>query len=85
MAKDIILDEEWRQKKFETSRRSARLAAGETTPEAEDRSTVCRMKKIPVGHKKWDTVGACFPEVTGDKRYFKCFCAGTKEDSKEFF
>ena len=82
MARDIILNEEWRQKKFEISRRSARLAAGEKTPEPEDRSTVCEMKKIPAGHKKWDAVGACFPVAAGDERYFKYYCAGTKEDGK---
>ena len=82
MARDIILNEEWRQKKFEISRRSVRLAAGEKTPEPEDRSTVCEMKKIPAGHKKWDAVGACFPVAAGDERYFKYYCAGTKEDGK---
>ena len=46
MARDIILSDEWRRLKFETSRRSARLAAGETTLEAEDRLTVCEMKKF---------------------------------------
>ena len=52
MARDIILNDEWRQKKFEISRRSARLAAGSTTPEAESRGTVCEMKKTPGGHYK---------------------------------
>ena len=82
MARDLILNEDWRQKKFEISRRSVRLAAGEKTPEPEDRSTVCEMKKIPAGHKKWDAVGACFPVAAGDERYFKYYCAGTKEDGK---
>ena len=44
MARDIIFNEEWRKKKFEISRRSARLAAGSTTPEAENTETVCETK-----------------------------------------
>ena len=82
MARDIILNEEWRQKKFEISRRSARLAAGSTTPEAEDSETVCELKQIPAGHYKWDPVGACFPQANGRERYFRYHCAGTKKDGK---
>ena len=40
---------------------------------------MCETKKIPAGHKKWDVVGAYFPEATGDKQYFKYYCAGTKK------
>ena len=68
MAEDIILDKEWRQKKFETSRRSARLAAGETTPEAEDRSTMCALKKIQRGTKSgmpWARVSRWPPATNG--------------------
>ena len=42
---------------------------------------MCEMKKSS-GAQKWDAVGACFLEATSDERYFKCFCAGTKEDGE---
>ena len=71
MTRDIILNQEWHQKRFEISRRSARLAAGPATPEAEDDRTVYEMKKNPVDHYMWDAVGACFPEATTEKRYFR--------------
>ena len=60
MARDIILDEDWKRLKFESSRRSARLAAGEMTPEAEDRWTVCELKNL-TGAQKVGCRGRMFP------------------------
>ena len=74
--------ETWREKKEEIRRRSARVAAGMETPEAEDRDTPCVMKKVPTGHYKWDDVSACFPVAVTNEKYFKYYCAGTREGGK---
>ena len=82
MARDVILSKEWREKKKEIRRRSARVAAGMETPEAEDNDTPCEMKKVPTGHYKWDDVSACFPVAVTNEKYFKYYCAGTREGGK---
>ena len=82
MARDIILSKDWREKKKEIRRRSARVAAGMATPEAEDRDVPCLMKKVPMGHYKWDDVSACFPVAASNNTYQKYYCSGTKEGGK---